>query len=67
MEYTNSQMLQAIREHCHSLRDRRILESRLIDGMTFDALSAEYELSVRQVKNIVYHNEKILFRHLKPP
>lgn len=67
MNYTNSQMRALILEHCHSLRDRRILESRLIDGLTFDALSAEYELSVRQVKNIVYRNEKILFRHLKPP
>ena len=66
MEYSNTQMRELILDHVHSLRDRRILESRLIDGLTFDALASEYELSVRQVKNIVYRNEKILFRHLKP-
>ena len=64
MEYTNSQMRQAILEHIHSSRDRRILERRLIDGVTFDGLAEEFELSERQVKNIVYKNEKILFRHL---
>ena len=66
MEYSNTQMRELILDHVHSLRDRRILESRLIDGLTFDTLAEEYELSVRQVKNIVYRNEKILFRHLKP-
>ena len=66
MEYSNTQMRELILDHVHSLRDRRILESRLIDGLTFDTLAEEYDLSVRQVKNIVYRNEKILFRHLKP-
>lgn len=64
MEYTNSLMLELIREHCHSLRDRNLLKRRLIDGITFEALSEEFSLSVRQVKNIVYKNEKILFKHL---
>ena len=65
MEYTNSQMRQAILEHVHSLRDRRILERRLIDGMTFDALALEFGLSERQVKNVVYKNEVILFKHIR--
>lgn len=64
MEYTNTQMRQAILEHVHSLRDRNLLKRRLIDGMTFEALSVEFSLSVRQVKSIVYKNEKILFKHL---
>ena len=64
MEYTNSQMLALIREHIHSDRDRHILYSRLIDGMTFERMSEKYSMSVRQIKNIVYRNEKILFRKL---
>ena len=64
MEYTNSQMRQAIHEHIHSSRDRRILERRLIDGITYEALAEEFDLSERQVKNIVYKAERVLFKHI---
>jgi DNA-directed RNA polymerase sigma subunit (sigma70/sigma32) len=64
MEYTNSQILEAIREHLHSDRDRGILAKRLIDGHTFERLGEEFGMSVRQIKNIVYKNEEILFRKL---
>lgn len=64
MDYTNSRMKALISDHIHSLRDRRILHRRLIDGLTFDALAEEFELSERQVKNIVYKNESILFKFL---
>jgi hypothetical protein len=37
---------------------------RLIDGITFERLAEEQEMSVRQIKNIVYRNEEILFRKL---
>lgn len=64
MEYTNSQMRELILDHIHSLRDRRILERRLIDGITYEALAEEFDLSERQVKNIVYKSETILFKHI---
>ena len=64
MEYTNSQILEAIGEYLHSDRDRSILARRLIDGITYERLAEEFELSVRQIKNIVYRNEEILFRTL---
>lgn len=64
MEYTNSQIRELIAEHIHSERDRRILERRLIDGITFDRLAEEFDLSVRQVKTIVHRNECVLFRKL---
>ena len=35
-------------------RDRKIMKRRLIDGVIFDDLAEEFELSVRQTKNIVY-------------
>ena len=66
MEYTNSLMRQLILEHIHSLRDRRVLEKRLIDGMTYSAIALEMELSERQVKTIVYKGEDVLFRHIPP-
>ena len=64
MEYTNSKIRELIAEHIHSERDRRILERRLIDGITFERLAEEFDLSVRQTKTIVHRNETILFRNL---
>ena len=64
MEYTNSQILDAIGEHIHSDRDRNILARRLIDGITYERLAYALDLSVRQIKNIVYKGEDILFRKL---
>ena len=63
-EYTNSQMEKLIDEHIHNQRDRLVLKRRLIDGICFEPLGEEVDLSVRQVKNIVYRGEKILIKHL---
>lgn len=64
MEYTNSQIRALIAEYIHSERDRRILERRLIDGITFDRLAEEFAMSVRQTKSIVYKAQEQLFKHL---
>ena len=54
MEYTNSRIRELIAEHIHSERDRKILARRLIDGITFEKLAEEFDLSVRATKTIVY-------------
>jgi AraC-like DNA-binding protein len=64
MEYTNSQIRDLIREHIHSERDRKILYRRLVDGITFERLAEEFQLSVRQTRTIVSKNETILFRKI---
>ena len=64
VEYTNSQIRDLIREHIHNERDRKILFRRLVDGITFEMLGAEFGLSDRQVRVIVHRNEEILFRNL---
>jgi DNA-binding CsgD family transcriptional regulator len=64
MEYTNSQIRRIIEDFIHSERDRKILIRRLIDGITFEKLAEEQEMSVRQIKNIVYRDEKIIFSKL---
>ena len=64
MEYTNSQVRELIAEHIHSERDRRILERRMIDGIVFEALAEEFDMSPRQIRNIVHKNEMILFRKI---
>lgn len=63
-EYTNSQISHLIDEYIHSERDRKILKRRLIDGLTYEKLSEEFDLSVRQTKKIVYKSEELLFCHI---
>ena len=41
-------------------RNRKILKRRLIDGILFEALAEEFDLSVTQVKTIVYKGMKHL-------
>ena len=65
MEYTNSQIRELIAEYMHSERDRRILERRLIDGITFERLAEEFEMSPRAIRTLVHRNEEILFKHIK--
>jgi len=65
IDYTNSQMSALIDEHIHNERDRAILKRRLIDGICFEPLAEEFELSTQRVKVIVYRAQDKLFRHLK--
>lgn len=43
---------------------RAILKRRLIDCICFEPLAEEFDLSVRQTKNIVYKAEQQLFKHI---
>lgn len=63
-EYTNSQISGIIDEYIHSERDRKLLKRRLIDGITYERIAEEFDLSVRQVKTIVYRAEKKIFDHV---
>lgn len=60
----NSQLVELIDEWIRSERDRAILKRRLVDGICFEPLAEEFDLSVRQVKNIVYKSQDKLFRHI---
>ena len=66
LKYTNSEMRTLIEEHIHSERDRGILKRRLIDGICFEPLAEEFDISVRQCKNIIYKGQNELFLHLTP-
>lgn len=65
MDYTNSRIREVIAEHIHNERDRKILERRLIDGITFERLAEESGLSVSQVKRIVWKGSETVFRKMK--
>ena len=65
IEYTNSQIADLINEYIHSARDRDLMKDRLIDGLTYERLAERYDISVAQVKRIVYKTQMNLFRHLQ--
>lgn len=46
-------------------RDRKILKRRWIDGVKYESLAYEFDMSVRQVKNIVHRSEIRVIRHIK--
>ena len=64
-EYSNSQIAMLIDEYIHSERDRKILKRRFIDGICYEPLADEFDMSVRQIKNIVYRQEKRLFSKIE--
>lgn len=46
-------------------RNRKILKRRLLDGVKYEALAEEFDLSVRQTKNIIYKAEEKLFKAIQ--
>ena len=66
-EYSRSELESLVDEWIvgrNSERNRAIIKRRLLDGITFERLAEEFDLSVRQVKNIVYHCEDRLSKHI---
>lgn len=47
-----------------SERDRNLLKRRLLDGIKYEDLAEEFEMSVRQVKAVIYKQSDKLFRHI---
>lgn len=62
-ELPNSEIQHLIDEWIKSERDRNILKRRLLDGITYERIAEEFNLSVRQTKNIVYKSEIRIFAH----
>ena len=64
MEYSNSQIREIIGEFIHSERDRAIAARKLVDDITFEQLAEDFNMSVSQIKRIVYRCASIVFRHV---
>lgn len=48
----------------HAERNREIVSRKLFDGITFEQLAEEFDLSVRQAKAVVYKCYDVIFRHI---
>lgn len=63
-DITTRQVAMAIEDYIFSARDRAILKRRLIDGICFEPLAEEFDMSPRQIKDIVYKGSAKIFKHL---
>jgi len=59
-ELSRTEIDSLIDEWIHHERDRQILKRRLLDGRTYEQLASEFDMSVRQIKSIVYKRQDLL-------
>lgn len=64
-EYGNSEIRTLIDEHIHNERDRALMKRRLCDGVLFEPLAEEFNLSVQRTKAIFYKHMDKLARYIK--
>lgn len=60
--YPNSELSSRIDENIHSARNRNIMKRKVIDGITYEQIAEEVNLSPRQVKNIVHKSVDLLMK-----
>lgn len=64
-DWGNSEISALIDEHIHNERDRRLMKRRLCDGVLFEPLAEEMDLSVQRVKYIFYKHMDRLAKYIK--
>ena len=64
LEKSRSEIEYVIDEWIFSQRNRAIMKRRVLDGITYEKLAEEFELSTQQIKNIVYKCQDIMSKHL---
>lgn len=65
IDIPRSEWEKLIDEWIFSERDRAILKRRLLDGICYEPLAEEFNLSVQQTKHIVYRMQNKLFKKIK--
>lgn len=63
-DYSRHEIEEAIDSWVLNEKHRAIMKRRLIDGVIFEKLAEEFDMSARHVKRIVYKEQEKLFRHL---
>lgn len=61
---SRSQWENIIDEWIFSERDRKMLKRRLLDGILFEQLAEEFDLSVQQTKSVIYKATDKLMKHI---
>ena len=65
IDIPRSEWEKLIDEWIFSERDRAILKRRLLDGICYEPLAEEFNLSVQQTTHIVYRMQNKLFKKIK--
>lgn len=63
-DYSRTEIEAVINEWILNEKHRAIMKRRLIDGICYEPLAEEFNMSVRQIQNIVYKSQEIIFKHL---
>lgn len=63
VKVSTSELSYLIDEWIFSERNRKIVKRKMIDGITFEKLAEEFDLSVQQVKSIVYKSQALIACH----
>lgn len=61
---SRSEIEYLIDEWIFNERNRKILKRRFCDGITYERLAEEFDLSTQQIKSIVYKSQDVLSCHL---
>lgn len=61
---SRSEIEYIIDEWIHNERDRKILKRRLLDGITYERLAEEFDLSTQSIKMIMYKWRNTLTEHI---
>ena len=64
-DLSRKEIEELVEQWVHNERNRKIIYRRLIDGVRFDDLAGEFDLSVTQIKNIVYKGRSKILQHVK--
>lgn len=66
IDYSRSQLEHIIDEWILNEKYRAVMKQRLLDGITYERLAEEFDMSVSQIKRIVYKSESKIFKHVSP-
>lgn len=64
IDLSRSEIEWLIREYCFVARDREILYSRWLDGLTFEEIATKHAISERQAKTIIRKNRERVLSHI---
>ena len=64
-QWTNSHFREITEEYIHDERNRRLLIRRFCDNRTVEQISEEFDLSVSQVKRIIYKGGQTVFKMME--
>lgn len=62
---SNTEIINLINEYIHSERDRKLMQRRYVDGVRFEPLSEEFDLSTVHTKRIIYQQTETICNHIR--